>query len=187
MRSPRWRFPWLMFKKPDASMAFNGVLAGLVAITAPCAFVGMGSAALIGLAGGVLVVLGVVAIERMGVDDPVGAISVHGLCGVWGTISLGLFASGPWAGGEGMPGLGFFFGGGLTQLTVQVMGTVVASATAFVLAYALFRGLKAVVGLRVTPEEEIEGLDIAEHGNEAYPTLLHPIHSPAVVSSVTGD
>ncbi len=173
---------WVMFKKPDASMTFNGVLAGLVAITAPCAFVGIGSALLIGLVGGVLVGLAVVFIERARVDDPVGAVAVHGVCGVWGTVSLGLFAAAPWAGGEGQPGLGLFFGGGVTQLGIQVLGVGAASAAAFVLSYGLFCGLKATVGVRVTAAEEIEGLDTAEHGNEAYPTSAHPIHSPAIVT-----
>ncbi len=173
---------WVMFRKPDASMTFNGVLAGLVAITAPCAFVGIGSAMLIGLVGGVLVVLAVVLIERVGVDDPVGAVAVHGVCGVWGTVSLGLFAAAPWAGGDGAPGLGLFFGGGFAQLGIQVMGVVAASAVAFVLSYGLFFGLKVTVGVRVTAAEEIEGLDTAEHGNEAYPTSTHPIHSPAIVT-----
>ena len=172
---------WLRFKKPDSSMTFNGVLASLVAITAPCAFVGVGSAALIGVVGGALVVPAVLFFERVGVDDPVGAISVHGVCGVWGTMALGLFAAPPFAGGEGQPGLGLFFGGGVTQLWIQTLGTVAASLAAFAAAYVLFLGIKAVLGLRVTPEEEIEGLDIAEHGNEAYPTLLHPIHTPALV------
>lgn len=173
---------WALFKKPDASMTFNGVLAGLVAITAPCAFVGMGSAAIIGAIGGALVVFAVVAIERMGVDDPVGAVAVHGVNGVWGTISLGLFAAAPWAGGAAQPGLGLLFGGGFKQLGIQAMGALTASVAAFVLTYALFVLIKAMVGMRVSAEEEIEGLDIAEHGNEAYPTLLHPIHSPAVVT-----
>jgi Amt family ammonium transporter len=172
---------WLLFKKPDASMTFNGVLAGLVAITAPCAFVGVGSAALIGLVGGVVVVLAVLFFERVGVDDPVGAVSVHGVCGVWGTIALGLFAAPPFAGGEAQPGVGLLFGGGFAQLWIQTLGTVAACAAAFGATYLLFLAIKATVGLRVTPEEEIEGLDIAEHGNEAYPTLLHPIHTPALV------
>jgi Amt family ammonium transporter len=187
---------WILFKKPDASMTFNGVLAGLVAITAPCAFVGIGSAAIIGAIGGVLVVLAVIGIERAGVDDPVGAVAVHGVNGVWGTISLGLFAAPPFAGGTAQPGVGLLFGGGATQLIIQVIGTVAASVAAFALTYGLFVAVKATIGMRVTPEEEIEGLDIAEHGNEAYPTLLHPIHTPALVpmartgtlaGAVTGD
>ncbi len=177
---------WVMFKKPDASMTFNGVLAGLVAITAPCAFVGMGSAMVIGIIGGALVVVAVVAIERAGVDDPVGAVAVHGVCGVWGTISLGLFASAPWAGGDGLPGVGLLFGGGASQLVIQIVGAVVCSAAAFGLSYALFWVLKATVGIRVTAEEEIEGLDTAEHGNEAYPQRLHPIHAPTIVTMGEG-
>src|SRR5690606_2969944 len=123
---------------PDASMAFNGVLAGLVSVTAPCAFIGTGSAMIIGLIGGVLVVAGVLFFDRIRVDDPVGAITVHGICGVWGTVALGLFASGPWAGGEAQPGLGLLFGGGATQLVTQTIGTVAACGAAFAGSYALF-------------------------------------------------
>jgi ammonium transporter, Amt family len=171
---------WWLFGKPDISMSFNGVLAGLVAITAPCAFVGIGSAALIGAVGGGVVVFAVLAFDRIRVDDPVGAIAVHGVCGIWGTLALGLFASAPYAGGEGLPGLGLFFGGGVGQLAIQTVGVFAACATAFGLAYALFTLLKVTIGVRVTPEEEIEGLDIAEHGNEAYPAM-HPIHAPTIL------
>jgi len=180
---------WMMFGKADASMTFNGVLAGLVAITAPCAFVGMGSAAIIRLIGGGLVVVGIVFIERMGVDDPVGTITVHGVCGVWGTIALGLFASAPWAGSEGLPPLGLLFGGGFAPLGVQTFGTVAACGAAFGAAFVLFTLLKLTLDVRVTPEEKIEGLDTAEHGSEAYPTHLYPIHAPSIVSmaAVPGD
>jgi Amt family ammonium transporter len=133
-----------------------------------------------------LVVVGIVFIERMGVDDPVGAITVHGVCGVWGTISLGLFAAAPWAGGEGLPGAGLFFGGGFAQLGAQIFGTVVACGAAFGAAFVLFTLLKITLGVRVTPEEEIEGLDTSEHGSEAYPTHLHPIHAPSIVG-MAGD
>ncbi|MEX2582024.1 MAG: ammonium transporter [Gemmatimonadota bacterium] len=172
---------WVLFQKPDISMTLNGVLAGLVSITAPCAFVGTGSAALIGLIGGTIVVGSIIWLERVGIDDPVGAIAVHGICGVWGTLSIGLFASAPFAGGEALPGLGLLFGGGVTQLYVQTIGAFAGAGAAFVAAFALFTVLKATLGLRVTPEEELAGLDAAEHGNEAYPTAHHPIHSPAVL------
>jgi Amt family ammonium transporter len=122
---------WMIFGKAYASMTFNGVLPGLVSITAPCAFVGMGSAAIIGLIGGALVMVGIVFIERMGVGDPVEAITVHGVCSVWGTIALGLFAASPWVGGEGLPGIGLLFGGGMVQLGAHIFGTVAACGVAF--------------------------------------------------------
>jgi Amt family ammonium transporter len=179
---------WILFKKPDISMTLNGALAGLVSITAPCAFVGMGSAAAIGAIGGIVVVGGVLFFDRVRVDDPVGAIAVHGVCGIWGTVSLGLFASAPYAGGEALPGLGLFFGGGVSQLSIQTMGAFAACGAAFVASYALFSLVKATIGIRVTPAEEIEGLDLAEHGNEAYPAH-HSIQAPTIFypSGVSGD
>lgn len=178
---------WVLFQKPDISMTLNGVLAGLVSITAPTAFVGNGSAVVIGALGGAIVVAAILWMERIGIDDPVGAIGVHGVCGIWGTISIGLFASAPYAGGEALPRLGLLFGGGFEQLTVQIIGALAGSAAAFGAAFTLFSILKYTVGLRVTPEEELAGLDVAEHGNEAYPTMHHPIHSPAVLAMSAGD
>jgi ammonium transporter, Amt family len=150
---------WLISKKPDGSMALNGALAGLVAITAPCYTVsGLGAIA-IGLIGGVLVVLSVLFIDRvLKIDDPVGAVSVHGVCGAWGTLSCGLF---------NLDG-GLFYGGGLKQLGVQTLGVVAAFVWAFGLGLALFHVIRKTIGLRVSAEEEIRGLDIGEHGMEAY-------------------
>jgi ammonium transporter, Amt family len=149
----------LLFGKWEATMALNGALAGLVAITAPCASVTTGPSIIIGLIGGVLVVLSVLGIEKiLKVDDPVGAISVHGVCGAWGTLALGLFAT------EG----GLFFGGGASQLISQAIGVVAMFAWCMVTGFVLFGAIKATVGLRVSPEEEREGLDFGEHGNEAY-------------------
>jgi len=178
---------WRLFGKPDISVTLNGVLAGLVSITAGCAFVGPGSALLIGLVGGVIVVGAVLWLERRGIDDPVGAIGVHGVCGVWGTVAVGLFAATPYSGGPGQPGLGLLFGGGMDQLTIQLIGAVAGASAAFGLAFVLFLALERLMGLRVTPEEELAGLDAAEHGNEAYPTTHHPIHSPAVLGVGGGD
>jgi len=150
---------WLIVKKPDASMALNGALAGLVSITAPCDGVSPIGAILIGLIGGVLVVLSVLFIDRvLKVDDPVGAVSVHGVCGAWGTLSAGLFNLES----------GLFYGGGLRQLGVQGLGVGAAFAWAFVLGLILFYTIKLTIGLRVSPEEELKGLDIGEHGIEAY-------------------
>jgi Amt family ammonium transporter len=158
---------WMLFKKPDASMSFNGVIAGLVAITAPCAFVSIGSAIIIGLVAGVLVVLSVVFIDRvLHIDDPVGAISAHGVCGAWGTFSLGLFARDIFA--PGTSGDGLFFGGGWSLLGAQITGIVSIFAWCMITGFILFSTIKRTIGLRVTREEELRGLDIDEHGMEAY-------------------
>ena len=150
---------WIVMKKPDASMALNGALAGLVSITAPCDAVSPMSAIIIGMVGGALVVFSVLFIDRkLKVDDPVGAVSVHGVCGLWGTLSVGLFNM----------ETGLFCGGGLKQLGVQALGAGAAFAWAFGLGLVLFYGIKMTIGLRVTPEEEAKGLDIGEHGMEAY-------------------
>ncbi len=159
----------LLFGKWEATMALNGVLAGLVAITAPCAWVSVPSAMLIGGLAGVLVVLSVVGIERiLKIDDPVGAISVHGVCGAWGTLSLGLFASTGGAGGDAAPKMGLFFGGGTDQFVAQAVGVGAVLVWGLATGLACFYLLKHTIGLRVSPEEEAEGLDFGEHGNEAY-------------------
>ncbi|MBN1359513.1 MAG: ammonium transporter [Sedimentisphaerales bacterium] len=150
---------WGLLKKPDISMTLNGALAGLVAITAPCDGVSPVGAIIIGGVGGVLVVLAVLFVDYvLKVDDPVGAVSVHGVNGVWGTVSFGLFA---------LDG-GLFYGGGFKLLGVQLLGAVTAFAWAFGLGLVLFNVLKHTVGLRVSEEEELKGLDIGEHGMEAY-------------------
>jgi Amt family ammonium transporter len=150
---------WILFKKPDASMTLNGALAGLVGITAPCYTVsGMGSIA-IGLIAGILVVLSVLFIDRvLHIDDPVGAVSVHGVCGAWGTLSCGLF---------NLDG-GLFYGGGFKQLGVQAIGVGAGFLWAFLTGLILFFVIKKTVGLRAHANEELRGLDITEHGNEAY-------------------
>jgi len=159
---------WIMFGKPDVSMSLNGALAGLVGITAPCAFVSLSSAAVIGLVAGVLVVLSVVFIERtLRIDDPVGAISVHGVCGAWGTLSLGLFAQDAFA--PGTTGNGLFFGGGAGLLTAQLVGVLSVLVWCLITGFVLFGTIKATLGLRVDPEEEMAGLDVLEHGAPAYP------------------
>lgn len=158
---------WWMFKKPDATMAINGVIAGLVAITAPCAFVSAGSAIWIGLIAGVLVVLSVVFFDRtMHIDDPVGAISAHAVCGAWGTFSLGLFAQDIFS--PGTTGDGLFFGGGWNLLGVQSLGIISVFAWCIATGFTLFYVIKHLVGLRVSRDEELRGLDIDEHGMEAY-------------------
>jgi Amt family ammonium transporter len=159
----------LLLGKPDLGMTINGCLAGLVAITAPCAFVSVGSSAIIGAIAGVLVVLSVIMFDRLHVDDPVGATSVHLVNGIFGTLCVGLFAESQW-----MPNkaAGLFFGGGWTQFTAQLTGVVAVGATVFLMALAAWFIIKAVMGLRVSVQEEIEGLDIGEHGNSAYPDFV---------------
>jgi Amt family ammonium transporter len=155
-----------LFGKWEATMALNGVLAGLVAITCPCAWVSIPSSVLIGLVAGVLVVFSVIGIEKiLRVDDPVGAISVHGVCGAWGTLALGLFSEGT---GSASPLPGLFKGGDMSQLISQATGVIAVFAWAMVTGLILFGVIKATIGLRVSPEEEREGLDYGEHGNEAY-------------------
>jgi len=154
-------------------MILNGSLAGLVAITAPCAFVSVPSSLIIGLVAGVLVVVSVLFFDRIKVDDPVGAISVHLVNGAFGTLALGLFAQDQFM--PGTTGNGLFFGGGIKLFFAQLTG-VVAVGGFVVISSLIFWGIiKATVGLRVSPEEEVEGLDVGEHGMTAYPDfqLIH--------------
>ncbi len=180
-------YMWTRYGKPDPSMAMNGMLAGMVAITAPCAFVNSVAAFLIGAVAGVLVCLSVFFVERtLKVDDPVGAVSVHGACGAWGVLSLGLFADGTY--GDGFNGVagtvrGLFYGDA-TQFVAQVVGTLTNLVFVFVASYAFFKVCDMVMGLRVAPEVEIEGLDIPEMGTLAYPDFsLVPSHSGGALSS----
>ena len=144
---------WTFLKKPDATMTINGALAGLVGITAGCATVSPGSSILIGLAAGVLVVFSVLFFDRVQIDDPVGAISVHGVCGAWGTLAAGLFNAG---------------GVTLAIIGTQLIGIVAAFLWAFGTMFVFFKVLHMTFGIRVSPEEEMAGLDAFEHGNEAY-------------------
>ena len=159
--------------KFDIGMSLNGVLAGLVAITAGCAWVEPWAAVVIGLVAGVLVVVSVYGLENLGVDDPVGAVSVHGANGIWGLLAVGIF-------GDGMYGnyttdapmvTGLLYGGGTDQLIAQAIGAATCLAWAFVGGYILFKLIDVVHGLRVTPQEELEGLDVSEHGTPAYPNF----------------
>jgi Amt family ammonium transporter len=150
---------WAIMKKPDASMALNGALAGLVSITASCDAVSPVGAICIGAVGGGLVVLSVLFIDNvLKIDDPVGAVSVHGVCGMWGTLSVGLFNMSS----------GLFYGGGLKQLGIQALGAGTAFIWAFGVGSILFYAISKTIGLRVTAEDELKGLDIGEHGMEAY-------------------
>jgi Amt family ammonium transporter len=164
---------WLFLTKPDLSMIINGILAGLVAITAPCAYVNLGSAAVIGLVAGTVVVFSVTLLDQLRIDDPVGAISVHLVCGIWGTLAVGLFSVGadvfPWYGADGGPQAGLFLGGSLQPLLIQVLGVLAVAAFTVVFSLIAWSLLKAVVGIRVSEAEENKGLDLCEHAMEAYP------------------
>ena len=141
-------FSWIFLKKPDISMALNGILAGLVGITAGADSMGPWAAVIVGAIAGVIVVLSIIFFDSIKIDDPVGAISVHGVCGIWGTVAVVIF--------------------GGASLSTQIIGTLSVSVAAFIFAYVVFSIVKAIMGVRVTPEEEAEGLDLAEHGQSAY-------------------
>jgi Amt family ammonium transporter len=155
---------WLKFGKPEVGMSLNGALAGLVAITAGCANVTPGSSILIGAIAGVLVVYAVMFFDKRKIDDPVGAISVHGVCGAWGTLAAGLFDMG-----------GFSMG----VVGVQLLGIATCFLWTFPLALGLFKLIDVTIGLRVSPEEELEGLDHVEHGGSAYPDFELSSYSSA--------
>lgn len=160
---------WLLLKKPDFSMVLNGCLAGLVAITAPCAFVSVGSGAIIGLIGGILVVFAVISFDRIKIDDPVGALSVHLVNGIWGTLALGIFYSKEVAVNIAALDTGLSAGG---QFVAQLKGVILVGLFAFPLSLLVWYALKKTIGIRVSEEEERDGLDVGEHGNEAYPDFV---------------
>ncbi len=154
---------WFIYGKSDATMTLNGILAGLVGITAGCDIVTPMGAIIIGALAGVLVISSILFIDRvLKIDDPVGAVSVHGVCGLFGTIMVGLFA---------MDGTGLFYGGGVHLLMVQLKGALVAMIWAISCGLIMFGLLKYTVGLRVSRTEELRGLDIGEHGMQAYPNF----------------
>ncbi len=155
---------WKRFGKPDLSMAMNGALAGLVGITAPCGYVDPWAAVVIGLISGWVVVRGVELLDKFHIDDPVGAVPVHGMCGIWGTLAVGIF--GKESLGLNHPGL--VYGGNPTQLGIQLLGSLSTVAFVLVSMGIVFKLIDATVGLRVSREEELRGLDIGEHGMEAY-------------------
>ena len=155
---------WKRFGKPDLSMAMNGALAGLVAITAPCAFVDPWAALVIGGSAGYIAVRGVELLDKLKIDDPVGAVPVHGLCGVWGTLCVGIFGKAA----LGLEHNGLVYGGNPTQLGIQVVGSAATVAFVVLSMWGVFKLIDMTVGLRVSREEELRGLDIGEHGMEAY-------------------
>jgi Amt family ammonium transporter len=184
---------WLVLGKPDLSMILNGCLAGLVAITAPCAVVSVASAAIIGCIAGILVVFSVLFFDKVKLDDPVGALSVHLVCGIWGTICVGLFANPaviPMQVTDAYVKPGLFFGGGASQLFAQFIGIGTVGVTVLGTSLIAWGVLKAVIGIRVSAEEETQGLDIGEHGMEAYPGFggetLIGTPAPTTTSGYTG-
>jgi Amt family ammonium transporter len=166
---------WFKTKKPDPSMMCNGMLAGLVAITAPCAFVSAGGAAIIGIVAGVLVVESVFFWDKVGIDDAVGAISVHGVNGCWGCLSIGLFADGTY--GDGFNGVagnvtGLFYGGGLNQFWAEFIGVTTCFVTLSLLSILVYYIAEMLVGNRVSQDVEIEGLDVPEMGVPGYAGMV---------------
>jgi Amt family ammonium transporter len=162
---------WWKFGKPEVGMSLNGALAGLVAITSPCATVTPLSAIIIGSAAGVIVVLSVMFFEKIKVDDPVGAISVHGVCGAWGTLAAGIFNIG---------------GTSVKIIGVQMLGITACFLWVFPVAFIMFKLIEKTVGLRVSPEEELEGLDFSEHGGNAYPDFEISSHGTALTAGGIG-
>ncbi|MDD3087481.1 MAG: ammonium transporter [Candidatus Omnitrophica bacterium] len=161
---------WILLGKPDLGMTLNGCLAGLVAITAACAFVSVVSAIIIGLIAGALVVLSVIFFDKIRIDDPVGALSVHLVNGIFGTLCVGLFAQDKIAGID--TGNGLFYGGGTKLLASQLSGVLGVALFTFFVSLFFWGVLKYTMGIRVSLKEEVEGLDIGEHGNSAYPEFF---------------
>jgi Amt family ammonium transporter len=166
---------WLVLRKPDISMMLNGVLAALVAVTAASGFVAPWAAVVIGLVSGVIAVVGVLAVERIGIDDPIGAVAVHGVSGVWGTVATGLFAVPALAAtlktGQG----GFVYTGSLHQVWVQLLGLAAVGAFTFTASFGCLWGMKRLWGIRVEEETETAGLDVSEHGMWGYPEFYIPV------------
>ena len=166
---------WLVVKKPDLSMMLNGAIAALVAITAACAFVAPWAAILIGFVSGIIVVVGSLLVERVGIDDPVGAIAAHGMSGVWGTLVARLprraEAGENLETGKG----GLFYGGGFHQLGTQALGLAAVGAFTFTVSFLILLLFKVTFGIRTEPEVEQAGLDVSEHGMWGYPEFYIPV------------
>ena len=167
---------WWRFGKPDLAFTLNGALAGLVAITAPCSVVTPGNAIYIGLIAGILCMYGVIWMDKLRIDDPVGAFPVHGLNGIWGVLAVGLFgqsgstskAAAALGLDKGLSSNGLFYGGGWKPLGIQLLGIAAMLAFVVVAMGIVFYTIDALVGLRVSEKEELDGLDINEHGMESY-------------------
>lgn len=171
---------WIIVGKPDLGMTVNGVLAGLVAITGSCAYVDVTASLIIGAISGVLVVLAVILFDKLRLDDPVGALAVHLCNGIFGTLAVGLFAQ------DGITGVstgnGLFYGGGFKLLGNQLIGVVCVGGFVFLSSLAVWYLIKVTIGVRVSVKEEIEGLDIHEHGNMAYPEFASKKQSYSVIA-----
>ncbi|MCZ7589741.1 MAG: ammonium transporter [Gaiella sp.] len=166
---------WIVIGKPDLSMMLNGAIAALVAITAACAFVAPWAAILIGFVAGVIVVLGSLLVERLGIDDPVGALAAHGMSGVWGTLSLGFLTVPALADRLETGSGGLLYGGGIHQLGIQLLGLAVVAAFTFTASFLVLWLMKVTVGIRAEPHVETMGLDVSEHGMWGYPELYIPV------------
>jgi len=184
-------YGYMLSKKWDVSFTVNGFLAGLVAITCPCYWVSPFGAIMLGGIAGFIVVAGIELLEYLRIDDPIGAVPVHGINGIWGTLSLGLFAcgkygaTGPIAADNSAPLKGLFYGGGTTVLMAQLVGSVIVTVATFVVAMAVMYAVKAMGFLRVSAEGEAYGLDLHEHGISAYPEYV--ITSMARPGGMSGD
>jgi len=184
---------WIVVKKPDLSMMLNGAIAALVAITAACAFVAPWAAILIGFVSGIIVVLGSLFVERIGIDDPVGAVAAHGMSGMWGTLALGFLTVPKLAANVQTGRGGLFYGGGFHQLGIQALGLASVGAFTFTVSFAVFFLMKITFGIRTEPEVENAGLDVSEHGMWGYPEFYIPVpggygteqHGPAMVTAMT--
>ncbi len=166
---------WFVIKKPDISMMLNGAIGALVAITAACAFVAPWGAIVVGFVAGVIVVLGVLAVERIGIDDPIGAVAAHGMSGIWGTLSLGFLTLPSQAKSLATGSAGLFYGGGAHQLGVQALGLLAVGGFTFGASFLVLYVLKVTWGIRVEPEVETGGLDVHEHGMWGYPEFYIPV------------
>jgi Amt family ammonium transporter len=166
---------WLVLRKPDVSMMLNGVLAALVAVTAACGFVAPWAAVVIGFVAAAIAVVAVPLVERLGIDDPIGAVAVHGLAGVWGTLATGLLAVPALAATVGVGRGGLLYTGSPTQLGVQMLGLVAVGCFTFSVSYGSLWTMNRVWGIRVEPHVETAGLDVAEHGMWGYPEFYIPV------------
>jgi Amt family ammonium transporter len=160
---------WLVLKRPDISQMLNGVIAALVAVTAASGFVAPWAAVVIGLVAGAIAVVGVLFVERIRIDDPIGAVAVHGFAGVWGTLATGIFAVPALASNLATGTGGLLYTGSFHQLGIQALGLLAVGAFTFSASFGVLWGMKALFGIRSEPETETTGLDVAEHGASGYP------------------
>jgi len=186
-------YAYVRTRKWDLALTTNGFLAGLVAITCPCYWVDPVGAFFIGIGGGIVVVWGIDLLEYLRIDDPIGAVPVHMVGGIWGTLSLGLFAAGkygaPTPTGQDISTLvtGLFYGGGIGVLKAQIIGSASITIATFIAAMALMYGVKATGTLRVSAEGELEGLDLHEHGSSAYPEYMISGSESVILSMAAKD